>query len=166
MSGSQNGRNFKTWNELHASVQAYRRKLSKLSTKVPANFAFRQINATLIRLYFLSVPKGGKETTLLYIDIPQQASWSRSGEDGTKDESCVEAAWSPLLELSFQASHQVKQYSKEEQLLRERKRQVTWGMTSYELDVDSGKFVFPICGSLFTCIDDDDKSVSISFIHV
>ncbi|KAG1668796.1 Dipeptidyl peptidase 8 [Nymphon striatum] len=59
-----------------------------------------------------------------------------------------------LLQPSFQMIHQVTNYTREELLLRERKRQATWGISSYELDTTSGRLIFPACGSLFTCIDD------------
>lgn len=46
-----------------------------------------------------------------------------------------------------------KRLSKEEQLLWERKRLATWGITSYEIHLDSGKLVFPAASSLYQCID-------------
>lgn len=46
-----------------------------------------------------------------------------------------------------------KRLSREEQLLWERKRLATWGITSYEIHLDSGKLVFPAASSLYQCID-------------
>lgn len=46
-----------------------------------------------------------------------------------------------------------KRLSREEQLLWERKRLATWGITSYEIHPDSGKLVFPAASSLYQCID-------------
>jgi hypothetical protein len=43
--------------------------------------------------------------------------------------------------------------SKEEQLLWERKRLATWGITSYEIHPESGKLVFPAASSLYQCVD-------------
>lgn len=43
--------------------------------------------------------------------------------------------------------------SREEQLMRERKRLGTYGITSYELDPDDGLFVIPANNSLFMCRD-------------
>ena len=43
--------------------------------------------------------------------------------------------------------------SKEEQLMWERKRCVSWGITEFESHLDSGKFAFPAAGSLFGCAD-------------
>ena len=59
-----------------------------------------------------------------------------------------------------QASLQNGQLSREEQLLRERKRLGTYGITSY--DMSDGKFVFPACNSLFTCLD---TNVMVSFVN-
>ena len=39
--------------------------------------------------------------------------------------------------------------SKEEQLLSERKRCISWGLTQYDFHPDSGKFIFPAAGSVF-----------------
>ena len=44
-------------------------------------------------------------------------------------------------------------YSKEEQLLWERKKCASWGITSYDLEPVSGRIVFPAGGSLFFCAD-------------
>ena len=44
-------------------------------------------------------------------------------------------------------------YSKEEQLLWERKKCASWGITSYDLDPVSGRIIFPAGGSLFFCSD-------------
>jgi len=54
---------------------------------------------------------------------------------------------------SFQASPPSGKLSKEEQLLSERKRCVSYGMTDFELHAESGKFVLPVSGSLFGCVD-------------
>lgn len=43
--------------------------------------------------------------------------------------------------------------SKEEQLLWERKKCASWGITSYDLCPTSGRIVFPAGGSLFYCAD-------------
>lgn len=43
--------------------------------------------------------------------------------------------------------------SREFQLLQERKRLSTWGITSYELHKPSGKIVFPCLNDLYQCLD-------------
>ncbi|XP_030374794.1 dipeptidyl peptidase 9 isoform X2 [Scaptodrosophila lebanonensis] len=44
-------------------------------------------------------------------------------------------------------------YAREFQLLQERKRLPTWGITSYELHKPSGKIVFPCFNDLYQCLD-------------
>ncbi|TMW51961.1 hypothetical protein DOY81_002951 [Sarcophaga bullata] len=47
----------------------------------------------------------------------------------------------------------VNAWSREFQLLQERKRLSTWGITSYELHKPSGKIVFPCFNDLYQCLD-------------
>ena len=42
--------------------------------------------------------------------------------------------------------------SKEEQLLSERRRTSTWGITNYELHSESGTLVFPASSTIFQCV--------------
>lgn len=44
-------------------------------------------------------------------------------------------------------------WSREFQLLQERKRLSTWGITSYEIHKSSGKIVFPRFNDLYQCLD-------------
>lgn len=61
----------KTWSELRDSVSELRKVLSKLTTVVPMNIEFRNLSDGRTRIYFLSTPPNGWETTLLCTDIPQ-----------------------------------------------------------------------------------------------
>nr|XP_014088753.1 dipeptidyl peptidase 9 isoform X1 [Bactrocera oleae]XP_014088754.1 dipeptidyl peptidase 9 isoform X1 [Bactrocera oleae]XP_036233185.1 dipeptidyl peptidase 9 isoform X1 [Bactrocera oleae]XP_036233186.1 dipeptidyl peptidase 9 isoform X1 [Bactrocera oleae]XP_036233187.1 dipeptidyl peptidase 9 isoform X1 [Bactrocera oleae]XP_036233188.1 dipeptidyl peptidase 9 isoform X1 [Bactrocera oleae]XP_036233189.1 dipeptidyl peptidase 9 isoform X1 [Bactrocera oleae]XP_036233190.1 dipeptidyl peptidase 9 i len=51
------------------------------------------------------------------------------------------------------ASGGVNLWSREFQLLQERKRLSTWGITSFELHKPSGKIVFPCFSDLYQCLD-------------
>ncbi|CAD6996342.1 unnamed protein product [Ceratitis capitata] len=51
------------------------------------------------------------------------------------------------------ASGGVNPWSREFQLLQERKRLSTWGITSFELHKPSGKIVFPCFSDLYQCFD-------------
>lgn len=51
------------------------------------------------------------------------------------------------------ANSGVNAWSREFQLLQERKRLSTWGITSYELHKPSGKIVFPCFSDLYQCLD-------------
>lgn len=135
----------KSWPELRQAVRDVRKQLSNVTTKVPSCFNFWTVHNSLgtkTRLYFLSASANGRETTLLFSDVPDCSS-----------EVVPTMVWQPLLEASFQLLSNVGRISKEEQLQWERKRLVTWGITSYEFHSRTGRFVFPVCGSLFSFVD-------------
>lgn len=71
----------KTWSELKSVVSDLRRSLSGLSSMVPMNVHFRTLSDGRTRIYFLSTPPNGWETTLLYADIAPD-----SIGNGTKDQ--------------------------------------------------------------------------------
>ncbi|GLH11264.1 AGAP003138-PA-like protein [Gryllus bimaculatus] len=137
------GKGKRTWAELRNVVCDLRRQLTSLSTMVPSAVSFRILSDGRTRIYFLSTPANGWETTLLYADVTNSDHHS-SGHRLT---------WQPVLEANFQNLSSMSRFSREEQLLWERKRLATWGITSYELHHASGKLVFPACSSLFQCLD-------------
>lgn len=61
--------------------------------------------------------------------------------------------WKLLLEPSIPGLATSNTYARAFQLLMERKRLSTWGITSYELHKKSGRIIFPAATSLFTCLD-------------
>ncbi|KAH8278641.1 hypothetical protein KR018_006442 [Drosophila ironensis] len=67
--------------------------------------------------------------------------------------------WTPLLQQPIQSSGggggsgTASPYAREFQLLLERKRLSTWGITCYELHKPSGKLVFPGFNDLYQCLD-------------
>ena len=133
----------KNWQELRQAVRKTRRLAASLINRIPHSFTFRHIETDYgpqTRLYFLGVPSGSRENTLLYVDLPQQCDVNDQLE------------WQHLLD-SFQATPLHGQFSKEEQLLRERKRLGSFGITSYDYNEETGRFVFPACNSLFYCND-------------
>ncbi|XP_053986733.1 dipeptidyl peptidase 9 isoform X1 [Hylaeus volcanicus] len=133
----------KSWSELRSVVSDLRRKLSGVSAgSVPGSITFRSLPDGRTRIYFLSSPSNGWETTLLYVDIAHS-----DRANGYR------LHWQPVIEANFQTVSSTKRLSREEQLLWERKRLATWGITSYEIHPDSGKLVFPAASSLYQCID-------------
>ena len=133
----------KSWKELRQAVRETRKQQSTMINKVPHNFTFHTFktdHGSQTRVYFLGVPTGSRENTLLYIDII-----------GDEQPFCDSYPWRPMLD-SFQPF--VGQYSKEEQLLRERKRLGSFGITSYDFNPVEQTFVFPASNGLFTCKDD------------
>lgn len=63
----------KPWSELKTVVNDLRRQLTTLSSMIPMNIHFRTLSDGRTRIYFLSTPPSGWETTLLYTDIPAQS---------------------------------------------------------------------------------------------
>ena len=141
----------RTWEELRKSVRDTMKILTSLGGSVPTSFTFRtasnRAGGFLSRLYFLGIPEKGRENTLLYADI-------------TDDEhSKFVLPWMCLLD-TLQPSWSSGQLSKEEQLMRERKRLGSYGITSYDYVESKGRFVFPANNSLFMC-EDSDLTVSV-----
>ncbi|XP_060524542.1 dipeptidyl peptidase 9 [Cylas formicarius] len=131
-----------TWPELKAVVSELRRQLSSLSTMVPTGFTFRTLQDGRTRIYFLSTPHNGWETTLLFADIPN-----------SNQPNSLRLQWQCVLESNFPCLSTCNRSSREEQLLWERKRLATWGINSYEIHEESGKIIFPAASSLFQCVD-------------
>lgn len=145
-----------SWSDLRSAVTDLRRKLSSLSSMVPTSISFRQIPDDRTRIYFLSTPQNSRESTLLYTDVGNTTTCNNSGN--------CKLQWQPVIEANFPSLPTGNKYSREEQLLWERKRLATWGITSYELHSDSGKLVFPAASSLFQCRD-TGYAVRYSFIY-
>ena len=136
----------KSWAELRDVVRDTRKLVSSLASRVPSCFRFRTEETPegkITRLYFLGIPPKQRENTLLYVNVPT----SPMGITPT-------LTWCQLLG-TFQTTLPLGQMSKEEQLLRERKRMGKYGITSYDMVENEGKFVFPACNSLFVCTDDN-----------
>lgn len=131
-----------SWSELKGVVSDLRRQLSSLSTMIPTSVSFRTLQDGRTRIYFLSTPQNGWETTLLYADVPN-----------SDHASGLRLQWQSVIEANFPSLSTTNKFSREELLLWERKRLATWGITSYELHSDTGKLVFPAASSLFQCID-------------
>jgi dipeptidyl-peptidase 9 len=142
-----------SWRSLHQNVIERRKLITMLASRVPGSFQFRTqttSSGTKTRLYFLGVACKGRENTLLYVDLPSVCP----------DVPSILSQHS-LLE-SFPASIPTSQLSREEQLMRERKRMGTYGITSYELTEWDGRFVFPASNSLYSC---EDVDLMVSFLQ-
>ena len=142
------------WFELRQAIRKTRKLALSLANRVPHSFTFRHVNTANgvhTRIYFLGVlpHSGNRENTLLYVDVPV-------------DQHVESLEWQQLL-VSLPVTHTQGQFSKEEQLLRERKRLGSFGITSYDFHEASGRFVFPASSSLYHCADpliNGDFSVS------
>ncbi len=135
----------KQWTELRQAVRKTRKLAATLLNKVPHCFTFKHIQTDAgqqTRIYYLGAPPMSRENTLLYVDVPTEC---RQQTDSFE--------WKPLMLDSFHATPLHGQFSKEEQLLRERKRLGSFGITSYDYNEELGRIVFPACNSLFHCLD-------------
>ena len=130
------------------AVRKSHRGASTLVNRIPHNLVIESTSSGLSRLYFLSVPPGLRENTLLYID------YNVSSSDHPQNNEALE--WHQLLD-SFQptAGGSLEQMSKEEQLLRERKRLRSYGITGfdYQLINEVSYFAFSAANSVFVCSD-------------
>lgn len=127
-----------SWSELRQTVRDVRSHFSSRGFRTPSCLTFRR-SGDHIRLYFLSEPASKRDTSLLYVDLPATTG------------SVHSPSWCPLIESGFQVIP--GPVSKEEQLLWERKKCASWGITSYDLEPKSGRIVFPTGGSLYFCVD-------------
>ncbi|CAK8694929.1 dipeptidyl peptidase 9-like [Clavelina lepadiformis] len=136
-----------SWQDLRRSVRTSRKLHAQFANKIPHNFTFvprsngegESISGNESRVLFLGVLQGQRENTLLYIDVPTM----HSPEFLDKP-----VEWKSALTY-FQASSHSEKYSKEEELLRERKRLSVHGITSYQVSTDNSRVLFPAAGSLF-----------------
>lgn len=129
----------KNWKELHSAVKQTRALQQNFVNRIPHSFTFSKD-----KLYFLAVPKGSRENTLHYIDLP-------NNDTNPVTDLATLPKWNPVLD-AFTISP-FAGFSREEQLLRERKRLGSFGITSYEFDQSSQKFLFPASNGLYTCSD-------------
>src|SRR6218665_2917014 len=136
----------KSWSEIRKAVRKSHRVASQMINQMPQHFSFRKAGPAR-RLYFLSIPVGNRENTLLSVGLPNESISSYEVLE-----------WHDALEPFFQAKF--SQLSKEEQLLRERKRQRYVGIASYDY-LEFGRkayFAFAASTCLFVCSDDFSSS--------
>ena len=139
----------KTWAEIDKAVYKSRIAQCQLATFVPSNFTFYK-NLVL----FLGVPPNdsSNENTLIYVDI-ENGAWenmdvgckssnSRKTNGDLETQSYTTYHWNFLLDPEAILSSSSLGYSKEEELLRERKRLVSHGITSYDFDEKTGRLLF------------------------
>ncbi|CAG0913396.1 unnamed protein product [Notodromas monacha] len=107
------------------------------------DFQFRNLSGSRVRIYFISSAYPGKGNTIVSTDVDV---------GGTGD--CANLQWLPLLDPSFQAS--AAKCSKQEMNLSDRKKIISWGISSYELH-PSGRILFPASARIFHCPSRDDR---------
>nr|XP_060611592.1 dipeptidyl peptidase 8 [Anolis sagrei ordinatus] len=124
-----------SWSHLKKLLTETRKYHGCLMAKAPHDFTFVKKNdpegPQSDRIYYLAMSGENRENTLFYSDIPKTINKA----------AVLMLSWKPLLDL-FQASLDYGMYSREEELLRERKRIGTIGIASYDYHQESGTFLF------------------------
>ena len=152
--------NKRTWLEIDKAVYKSRLAQYQLATFVPSNFTFYK-NLVI----FLGVPPGdscSNENTLIYVDIDNgtwenmdidckpSSSSNKKSSDGLEAQTYTTYQWNFLLDPQTNLSSSSCGYSKEEELLRERKRLVSHGITSYDFDHKTGRLLFRSGSDIYT----------------
>ncbi|KAJ7311160.1 hypothetical protein JRQ81_006765 [Phrynocephalus forsythii] len=124
-----------SWSHLKKLLMDTRKYHGCLMAKAPHDFTFVKKNDPegphSDRVYYLAMSGENRENTLFYSEIPKTINKA----------AVLMLSWKPLLNL-FQASLDYGMYSREEELLRERKRIGTVGIASYDYHQESGTFLF------------------------
>ncbi|XP_028672429.1 dipeptidyl peptidase 9 [Erpetoichthys calabaricus] len=135
-----------SWDGLRDIIHGSRKYSGMIVNKAPHDFQFVKKHDDSgphsHRLYYLGMPYGSRENSLLYSEIPKKI----------RRETLLVLSWKQMLD-HFQATPQHGVYSREEELLRERKRLGVFGITSYDYHSQSGLFLFQASNSLFYCRD-------------
>ncbi|XP_030219338.1 dipeptidyl peptidase 9 isoform X6 [Gadus morhua] len=135
-----------SWDGLRDIIHCSRKYSGMIANKAPHDFQFVQKKEEngphSHRLYYLGMPYGSRENSLLYSEIPKKI----------RKEALLVLSWKQMLD-HFQATPHQGAYSREEELLRERKRLGAFGITSYDYHAKTGLFLFQASNSLFYCQD-------------
>ncbi|XP_077968391.1 dipeptidyl peptidase 9-like [Styela clava] len=143
-----------SWREIKEAVMMSRKFHMQFASKIPHDFRFFKIDPELYpdrkwmfpkdvesyshRIFFLGILPNKRENELLYVDVPKEpkAAWIDKA-----------VAWKPVVAM-YQGSLQPS-YSREEELLRERKRVGVHGVISYEISQDRSRIFFPAGGDMY-----------------
>ncbi|XP_037679900.1 dipeptidyl peptidase 9 isoform X4 [Choloepus didactylus] len=145
----------RSWEGLRSIIHGSRKYSGLIINKAPHDFQFVQktdeSGPHSHRLYYLGMPYGSRENSLLYSEIPKKV----------RKEALLLLSWKQMLD-HFQATPHHGVYSREEELLRERKRLGVFGITSYDFHSQSGLFLFQASNSLFHCRDGGKNGFMVS----
>uniref|UniRef100_A0A663EPU8 dipeptidyl-peptidase IV n=1 Tax=Aquila chrysaetos chrysaetos TaxID=223781 RepID=A0A663EPU8_AQUCH len=124
-----------SWSQLRKLLTDTRKYHGYMMAKAPHDFMFVKKNDPegphSDRIYYLAMSGENRENTLFYSEIPKTINKA----------AVLLLSWKPLLDL-FPAILDYGMYSREEELLRERKRIGTIGIASYDYHQESGTFLF------------------------
>ncbi|MBN3303001.1 DPP9 peptidase, partial [Amia calva] len=145
-----------SWDGLRDIIHSSRKYSGMIVNKAPHDFQFVQkqdeSGPHSHRLYYLGeLGEQGASLALLYSEIPKKI----------RKEALLVLSWKQMLD-HFQATPHHGVYSREEELLRERKRLGVFGITSYDYHAQSGLFLFQASNSLFYCRDGGHNGFIVS----
>jgi hypothetical protein len=134
-------KNVKTWSQLKQMIEYSRKFLYSLNNDVPTNISFReylnsQTGKKECRVYFLASGSKKRDTTIKYVTIRPDEFYANK------------IAGNTIFLSNHSNAPDEKKLTKEEQLLRERKRCSFSGITSYSMS-NTGRFVFSERSELF-----------------
>uniref|UniRef100_A0A4W6D8V7 dipeptidyl-peptidase IV n=2 Tax=Lates calcarifer TaxID=8187 RepID=A0A4W6D8V7_LATCA len=139
-----------TWDGLRKIIHNSRKNTGVVINKAPHDFQFVQKDESSPhshRIYYLGMPYASRDNALLYSDIPKKV----------RKDALLVLSWKQMLD-HFQASPHHGGFSREEELLRERKRLGVSGITSYDYHRSSGLFLFQANSCLYYCRDGGNNS--------
>ncbi|XP_024861105.1 dipeptidyl peptidase 9 isoform X2 [Kryptolebias marmoratus] len=143
-----------SWDGLRKIIHNSRKNTGVVINKAPHDFQFIQKDEASPhshRIYYLGMPYASRENALLYSDIPKKV----------RKDTLLVLTWKQMLDR-FQASPYHGGFSREEELLRERKRLGVSGITSYDYHRPSGLFLFQANSSLYYCRDGGNNTFNTS----
>ncbi|KAG8440767.1 hypothetical protein GDO86_006488 [Hymenochirus boettgeri] len=135
-----------SWSQMRKLLADTRKYHGYMMAKAPHSFTFVKRNDSESphsdRMYYLAMSGENRENTLFYSEIPKNINRG----------AVLMLSWKPLLD-SFQASPDYGMYSREEELLRERKRIGTVGISAFDYHAGSGTFLFQAGSAIYTVRD-------------
>uniref|UniRef100_A0A673C7M5 dipeptidyl-peptidase IV n=1 Tax=Sphaeramia orbicularis TaxID=375764 RepID=A0A673C7M5_9TELE len=140
----------RSWEDLRKIIRNSRQNMGVIVSKAPHDFQFvtkDEASSHSHRIYFLGVPYTTRDNSLLYCDVPKKV----------RQDSLLVLSWKPMFS-HFQTSPRHGIFSREEELLRERKRLGVFGITSYDYHGASGLFLFQANSNLYYCSDGGNNS--------
>ncbi|XP_005990176.1 dipeptidyl peptidase 8 [Latimeria chalumnae] len=139
-----------SWSRLKKLLADSRKFHGYLMAKAPHDFHFVKKNDPKgphsDRIYYLAMSNENRENSLFYSDIPKKVNKG----------ALVMLTWKPLLDC-FQATLDGGMYSREEELLRERKRIGTVGIAFYDFHRESGMLLFQTSSGIYYVNDGETQ---------
>jgi dipeptidyl-peptidase 9 len=147
----------RSWSQLRSLVDYSRRLSFSLNTDIPSNIKFRQYGPNEQRVYYLADDLSKRQRTIKYITInPNQLE-----TNGITSNLLINTTSTTTTTTTINNNNNDNKLTKEEQLLRERQRQTSNGITSFQLDDNLGRFLYRERSDLYYYDDNNTQSLPI-----